>query len=798
MRHLFLLLALMMGVSLWSQPGIEQYETMIIERIDVEPKNCPPGTQFNPQSVLMRMNTETGRIFSQMTFDQDLKTLAQDFDDVEPLVRIANGRLHITLQVTLKPVIRSIQWFGYQDFTTSKLQTELGIKPGEIFERVSFNRAFQGLKKFYMKKGYFEASLRYDVDVDCVTNEVDIFVSIEEGRCGNIEEISFINFTACEKKALEEMLMTKTWFFFTSWFTESGLYNEEMVQQDQMVIVNYLQNQGYADADVDIRIQESCRSNKIIIEIVADKGALYSIGTITIEGNTLFTEDEIRNVFCVQEGDFFSPDNIRESALNASELYGTYGYIDAIVDFEPVLDDDAPCYNLHFVIEEGEPYRVGLIKILGNCCTDTHVILHESLLVPGDIFNIKKLKKTEERIRSVGYFSSVNVYTVRNDETSCLGPNFRDVHIEVEETSTGNATAFLGFSSLENIFGGVTLSEKNFNYKGISRMMRHGIGALRGGGEYLHTTISVGVKSRRYGLSWTKPYFNDTPWVVGFDIDRNNIRYVSNDYDISSWSLVLHAKRQINDFVRYGTYIRFRNSDVHLDGDAISNPQLVRQAKNSGLVTAIGNSLSYDSTDCPRAPTTGFRSSAEFEMATLFGRKNEPDTEDKKIFSHHHRQFYFASFGYLNTWYFPITDSTVFKTRFDTRLILPFPGTSFSSIPIDERLFLGGNNNVRGYQDYLLGPKYKDTLDPKGGTFMNLFSLEYTWRFSKRFEPFVFFDAGNLSDTLKPRIRSSTGVGVRITVFEGGPAITLGYGCALNGVRKHLKQPFFFSLGGNF
>ena len=45
----------------------------------------------------------------------------------------------------------------------------------------------------------------------------------------------------------------------------------------------------------------------------------------------------------------------------------------------------------------------------------TRVIFHEILLVPGEVFNIEKLQKTEERLRNIGYFKHVNVYAVKSE-----------------------------------------------------------------------------------------------------------------------------------------------------------------------------------------------------------------------------------------------------------------------------------------------------------------------------------------------------------------------------------------------
>ncbi len=798
------ILLLFVQTSLFAQG--QRQATFVVEKIDISAANPPSGSAFNPQQVRSRMKTHEGELFSQTEFDSDLKSLAQEYDRLEPSIEVVEGRVFIKLKIWLKPHIRSVQWNGNDHFKANELQKELGIPVGSVFDRLAFNKAFHKLKAFYVKKGYFEAELDYSVEIDPVSNEVDVTVTICEGRCGKIEDIIFCGFTSDEEEEILEKMVTKTWSFFMSWITSDGIYNEDAIQQDQYVISNYLQNKGFADAKVTIHVEESKCEERILVHITADKGPLYTIGKITVEGNTLFTEEEIFTRLAICEGRPYSPERIHETVQNISNLYGTFGYIDALVDYEPTLDNEAPVYNLHFTIDEGDQYRVGMIKVFGNVSTQACVILHESLLIPGEVFNITKLQKTEERLRNIGYFKCVNVYAVRSEEASCLGENYRDVHIEVEETNTGNFSAFFGFSNIEAIFGGFHITEKNFNYKGLSRVWSEGYRALRGGGEYAHFTCTIGSRSRSYVLSWTKPYFRDTPWVVGFDLEQSNNRYISRNYNINAVGGTVHAKYPLNPYLRFGCHYRLRNSTVHIVGDEreyyaasdkaftpagtaackLAFPQLYEEGKNDGLISAAGISLVYDSTDSPAKPTCGFRSRFEVEFAGLGGEHK------------------FLGLGYLNTWYVPVTQKSIFKVRADAKYLMPCFGTDFAHIPLDERLFLGGDNTVRGYRSYAIGPKFyvgcAKTDDPRGGMSLNLFTMEYVYRYSKRWEGFVFFDAGMLSDDEWSfgNLSNSVGFGLRVVVFESGPPLTVGMGFPINPASHGDVKRFFFSIGGNF
>jgi outer membrane protein insertion porin family len=759
-----------------------QIEQMQIETIEVIP-HVPDPQSFDASSVTNRIKTTQGDVFIQTQFDQDLKNLAKEFDRVEPSFDIVGQKLKLTLEVWTKPMIRSINWVGNCNMETSKLKSELGISICSVFDRLTFNKAFHKLKTLYVKNGYFEAEFDYSIETDCDTNEVDITITINEGRSGRISELIFHGFTQDEVDELVETMATKQ-YNLLSFFTGEGNYNEEMMQHDQAQIINYLQNEGYADAVVDVVIVECAyRKNRIEVHITAWKGEPYTIGAVTFEGNTLFCDEEIEKCLLIREGGCFSPEMVRETANRIERLYGRKGYIESNVAYEPKLElECGSVYSIHYTIEEGEPFCVGMVKVYGNCTTQTNVILHETLLVPGEQFNTDKLRRTEERLQNIGYFSNVNVYAVRTDNPTCKGGNFRDVHIEVEEKQTGKFGVFFGFSTVESLFGGVNITEKNFNTEGLCSRLCGESGQLRGGGEFLSASASIGAKSTTYALSWTKPYFMDSKWSVGFDIDKSTNRLISNDYDIKALGYTLRGNYEINPFLRAGLHYRIRNTRVNLDSDAFDDCELYRATRIHGLISAVGFSLSYDSTDRYEMPSRGFRSSLEGEIAGVGGDHT------------------FWGMAYLNSYYIPVMENGVMRFRGDVRFLQPFGETDFNDMPLDERLFLGGNNIVRGFKDYKIGPRFKVSGDPKGGISMQILSMQYNHFINKRVIGFLFIDSGHLStkEWNFGRLYTSYGFGAQVKLLDSFPPITLGLGFPINPKHHNQVKNFFVNFGATF
>ena len=768
-----------LGYVLATSPSVEAFEDRKIANIDIQAENLPSNASFDPKTVVSRLKTKVGDPFSQMTFDSDLKALSDEYDRVEPNVRVQNGEVYISIKVWPRPTIRTIKWNGNTHIKTSTLKKELGIKPSAVFNRQAFNKAFNKVKEYYIKKGYFESQLQYIVIPDAKTSEVDIVIEVREGRSGKIDNIVFKGFTKTERSEILGMIYTKKYNLFMSWLTGAGIYNEEALEQDKLTIINLLQNRGYADAKVDILIRESQTEGKIILEIVADRGPVFHFGKITFKGNTLFTDEQIDKLFFARPNEVYSPEKLRESAQAIKDFYGRKGYIDASVQYETHLVDNETIYNVYYTIDEGEQYKIGMVRIFGNAQTEAHVILRESLLVPGETFDSAKLKATQNRLENMGYFKSVNVYAVRTQDDQILGENYRDVYIEVEETTTGNISLFFGFSSADNLFGGLDLSETNFNYKGIPRIFKDGLSSMRGGGEYAHARASIGAKINSYTLSWLTPYFRDTLWRVGFDVSETQSNLITDDYEIDSFGFSLYASYPLNNYWTFGTKYRFRNSVNHISKHTPLEER--EQARNDGVVSGIGSSITFDSTDSAIKPHNGFRSSLEAEFVGIWGDYN------------------FLRFSYINSYYTQLWRHGIMKYRWDLRFIDPiFKTKSPKDIPLGERFYIGGLNSVRGYRDFDLGPHFSNG-NPKGGVSATVLSIEYLHEVLPIMDLFVFVDAGSID--LKrfdlPTFRLSTGFGARLELINRIPVI-IGMGFPINKQEGAEVRRFFFSMGGQF
>ncbi len=764
----------------------ELYEEKRVGHIEIVICSSDADLYFDPHPIIARLKTQEGDPFNQSIFDSDLKALAADYDRVDPVIQIKDGEVVICLRLKPRPLIHAIVWEGNDHVSKDTLQKELNVQPNTLFHRQEFNQAFKKVKELYIKESYFESVLTYNLSPIPGTNQVDIVINIQEGRPGIVQEVRFHGFTSEEKSDLTDLIYLKKYNFLTSWLTGSGYLQDDLLEQDRMTLLNYLHNKGYADARIEILLIEDPKSGRMIVDITAHRGTLFHFGAVSLEGNQLLSEEEILKTALIHAGDVFSADKIRETAQAIKDLYGHKGYIDASVQFETQLKEEEPLFNVEFLISEGEQYRIGLIHIFGNSSTRSNVILRESLLVPGETFDARKLRATQMRLEAMGYFKSVNVYAVRTAEDVNLGKGYRDVYIEVEEKTTGSINLFMGFSSMENVYGGLELSEHNFDILGLGRALTGHPSALRGGGEFFHMRATIGKKETNYLISWMNPYINDSLWRVGFELSKTFSKLQTKQH-IRTYGGSIFANYPLSHYWTFGMRQRLRHSHNRVSKDATEglSEKETHQLDQQGLISAFSININYDSTDNARRPRRGWRSYTEGEIAGLGGN------------------YSFGKVSYLNALYFPLWKKGTFKLRGEFKYIWPFGQSPHQlDIPLSERLFLGGETSVRGYKPYSIGLLIGSSDSPLGGISSTLLSAEYNYSLFSLADIFFFFDAGSVS-THRMMIKSfktSVGAGARVDIGHQLP-IVLGYGYPINAHTRENKnqvQGFFFSMAGQF
>jgi outer membrane protein insertion porin family len=130
--------------------------------------------------------------------------------------------------------------------------------------------------------------------------------------------------------------------------------------------------------------------------------------------------------------------------------------------------------------------------------------------------------------------------------------------------------------------------------------------------------------------------------------------------------------------------------------------------------------------DNPIFPNTGKRLTASIDLAVLGGNTQYYKPRLEAILFKRH------------------TSRTSIGLRGQFEFISPVLGTEF--LPVFERLFLGGEYSVRGFDIRSIGPSVPGSLVVLGGNKSLLFNAEYMFSIASQVRLVGFFDAGQVKD----------------------------------------------------
>lgn len=718
-------------------------------------------------TVRFKLKSRAGDAYSPEVVREDIKALYSlgYFEDIVVQADIFEGGLKLTFVLHEKPSIQSIRMVGNRKLTADKIKAKIDLVEGGIIPPGALAKNSENIRLFYEEEGYYQA--RVEGREDRISpQEVNVTFDILEGDKFDVGEIRIVGNKYLKEKDIKGKIQTSELYLF---FFGGTLKREELRRDLDRIRAYYLDN-GFLDIAVeDPEIQLDARRKRLRIIIRVQEGLQYRIGELSIKGNRLLTEPEIRGLIKSRVGGIFSRETLQGDVAAVTDRYAERGYLFA--DMAPVTDIQRTetRVNISLEITEGRQGYVNRIEITGNVRTRDKVIRREIRLVEGDVFNSALLQQSRRNLQSLGFFEDVKLDTKRAAAADRV-----DLTVDVKEKATGAFTIGGGFSSLDGAIATAGISQNN--------ILGLGKRASLGG--------QIGQNANRGDLVYTDPYFMDTNFAVEPHLFASNTKYQSNlTYDQSntggSVAVAHHLVEAVVGGVTY-TYERIRIKDVTTDA-----PYLIQQqaAVNNGVseTSSLTFTLTRDMRDSSTQPTKGLflHTTVEYAGGVLDADNN------------------FTKYSLEASQYWPLWWKFVGHIRGSISYAEPFGDTH--TLPVQERFLLGGIDTIRGFRNYTVGPKDPATGDPIGGNksfFMNnevLFPL---------YEPvkmrgLVFFDMGNAFDeqeNFKWSVKRSVGIGIRFVSPMGALRLELGFPVA----RKHgdtageKQEVMHFSAGTAF
>ena len=689
------------------------------------------GVRRVPQDTLRAMIfTKRGDSYNEDSIHRDFMALWNTgrFDDIR--VEKEAGKTGWIIRYTMaeRRVIRSIKYDGNKSVTNSEIldrfkERKVGLSVESQYDPNKIQRARNVLQEYLAERGRQFATVEPELR-QVPPSSLEVTFKVNEGPKVKVGTIAFEGNHIFSAKAIRRAMknlrpigLPKS-IFFEDIFAKT--YDSTKLEEDQERIEMFYRDNGYfqartTDHTVDIvdvgggkfklpLIHANRPGKNANLDITIEEGRLYRLNTINFVGVKLFRTPEtlMRPVFQMQQGDVFSTAKLRKGFEDLRKLYGQFGYIDFVSEpnIEPVPGTDKIDLTLNF--DEGKQFFVRRIDFSGNTTTRDKVIRRELLIDEGDVYNTRLWELSILRLNQLGYFEALkaeDAADVKRDTKT----NTVDLTLKVKERGKNSIQLNGGVSGISGSFLGFSYSTNN----------------LVGLGETLSLSTTLGTVQRDITLGFTEPYFLDRPMQLGFTVfmqrfdydqarqasvlagrdltslynqlgQQNLLNYVNNSRGFTVFTsyplkrsfarlglsygyTIQNVKTLTAAATSYYTYLNFLN---------INGPNQLDGIRSS----TITPSFTYNTVNHPITPTQGkaLSLSLQFSGSFLGGTVNqiEPVIDAK---------YFHKGLGRTH----------VVGAHFSGRYLTGFGG---KTAPPFNRFFMGGENDVRGFDIWAISP----------------------------------------------------------------------------------------------
>lgn len=736
----------------------------IVRSIDVE--YTGPGT-VSKERILAQMRTKVGQPYSNEVVEQDIAALYKtgSIQNVRIFAQPQGDGLRVIVAVQTRSILREIVIDGAERVKAQRLRKLIKLKLNQPVNEQQLEEARQKIIEVYQGRGFTDVSVQFRIDpIDEKRGTARVVYTVTEGVKGAVSRINFEGNTHFSAKVLRKQMKTrgKTPISFLD---KSGRFDDVQLQQDIDKIREFYQDHGYIDVEIkDVR-RERMEKGPMVLTIVIAEGPQYHVRKLTITGYQNTTEQRIRVLLKMKEGSVYSPKQLRDDAKAVADAYGSGGYVDLVVQPEGAPAGPA-LIDVHYNIEEGVRSFVNRVNIEGNTRTKDKVIRREVLVAPGDVFNTVRVDITKKRLENLGYFAKVETYPEETDI-----PGRKDLTILVQEKRTGSLSFGGGYSTIDALVGFAELSQGNFDLFNWP--------SFTGGGQKFRLRIQYGTQRKDFILSLTEPYFLDRRLSLNGQVFYTEANYLSSEYDQRNYGFAMELRKPLNTYT-YAT-LGYQLQDVDIFNVAISASDFIKSQEGSTTESKIFSSVVYDSRDNPLLSRRGQRVTFSPYIAGGFLGGNT--------------QIY--GLDLEGSQYFHLPWDTILLINGEIATVSQWGNGS--DVPIFERLYLGGSNNLRGFPFREVGPQ-DENGEPLGGKSMWRTTIEWTFPIIEKARGAVFYDTGFVNSSEWAfgfnHIASDIGIGLRLDLPIG--PLRLDYGYPLQRDGYHGGGRFNFNVGYQF
>lgn len=712
------------------------------------------GARVLPDQRLMDVvQTRAGGEYSSMRVNADLERLIErSLVDPDATVSVeASGKtVKVIFNVRASSVMAGVGFTGNVEFDDEDLRETCKLQPGSVLSDSTLAAARANIIKAYQEAGYPDTQVSWKAVATENSTYKDVVFEIKEGREISINTIDFEGNKQFDDEQLRQLMKTKERGLFT-WFTKSGRVDREQVEDDLEAVVKHYRNYGYLRARL-ANVEYAASPNeegrqRLHLKVTIEEGPRYMVRQVSFGPLKAYTQKELEPGLSMLDGDIYSLQKVSDDVTMIRRYYGAKGYADA--DVRPdinevgVAADGTRLIDIRYDVTEGSQYKVGRINVRGNTKTRQHVILRELPLKPGENLNSVDLETAKKRLDNLNYFDQVEV-----SQGLSTTSGYRDINVNVHEKMTGSLTLGVAFSTVENVYLYTTITQSNFDIRGLVNG-----GTFVGGGQRLTVSAKLGTEYSSASVYLLEPWFLDRKLALGNEVFFSNSSYMSDYYEQENYGWAISLRKAVTDLTSVKFEYRLEQFGIDTERGA---PIFFTEQEGDYTRSHFRVSYEYDSRDSMVTPRKGGNLEAHV------GYSGPGSTE----------QTY--TVGLSGSYYYNSFWDSIFSVNFGLETV---DAVSGDDVPIFERCYLGGPANLRGfrYRDVGMIDEALSGDETMGGNTSAFVQFEVTFPVVESVRFAMFVDVGFVHedsfDFAPNEWAADYGIGLRINLPMGPLAV---------------------------
>lgn len=328
------------------------------------------GEGISIDSRLMNIYEQNGAI----PFFTEADSFENLFSSVSQFSKEIIGELY------QKQIITDIAVIGNKRIEKDAVLRILDTHTGDILKPENISK---DLKKIY-DMGYFD-----DVLVEKESHDKGVKIVFKVTEKPSIREIRFKKNKVYETEELMENINIKTGSILNVHTLNSNVDRLRLLYTEK----------NYHNCSITYEILPLEHSQADILFNI-EEGEKIRVEKISFEGNTHFSEKQLKKTMATSEKGLFSfftssgnlnETEVKNDAVKIESLYKNNGFIDAKVS-DPDIEIGKEYISIHFKIEEGAQYKIRKVDLSGDLILAKEEILKEIKSREGEFYNREKIR----------------------------------------------------------------------------------------------------------------------------------------------------------------------------------------------------------------------------------------------------------------------------------------------------------------------------------------------------------------------------------------------------------------------